>query len=326
MSASEPFDGSTLHRWGDDRRFYSYTHYLRERFGQRLLKIPIDAGFTCPNRDGTKGKGGCTYCLNEAFNPSYCTRTRSVTEQLEAGKAFYRRRNRKDEGVLAYFQAYSNTYAPVSRLRALHEEALRAANVRGIVIATRPDCLCEEVLDYLQELSKKTYLCIEIGIESCRDETLRHIHRGHDFLCTRHAIEQLDARGIGCGGHLIFGLPKENPGMWMEDIRLINALPLQMLKFHQLQIIRGTDIEKEYLARPDIFHILSFDSYIDFITTYIERLRPDIAIERMAGAVPARYPATAGWQGIRYDAVVKSVEQRLLERDTHQGAAFAAGT
>lgn len=308
--------------WGDDRRYYSYTLFLRKRFGGRLLKLPIDAGFTCPNRDGTVGTGGCTYCLNAAFNPSYCERAKSVTEQMEEGKAFYQRRNRKIEGYLAYFQAYSNTYAPVQRLQDLHEEALRVSGIQGIVVATRPDCLGEEVLDYLQALSEKTYLCVEIGIESCRDETLQRIRRGHDFRCTQQAIEQLHARGIECGGHLIFGLPDESPETWLEDIQLINALPLQMLKFHQLQIIRGTEMEREHLAHPEAFHPLSFETYIEFITEYIERLRLDIAIERLAGAVPAHYPATAGWQGIRYDAVVKAVEQRLQERDTHQGNAY----
>ena len=204
--------------WGDDRRYYSYTHYLRKHFGGRLLKIPVDAGFTCPNRDGTVGTGGCTYCLNEAFNPSYCTPVKSITEQLEDGKAFYRRRNRKIAGYLAYFQAFSNTHAPVEQLQALYEEALRVPDIQGIVIATRPDCLGEDVLDYLQAISEKTSLCVELGIESCRDETLRHIHRGHDFRCTQEAFEQLHTRGIECGGHLIFGLPGENPDIWLEDI------------------------------------------------------------------------------------------------------------
>lgn len=312
-------DDNLPYTWGDYRRYYSYTHYLRKHFGGRLLKIPVDAGFTCPNRDGTVGTGGCTYCLNEAFNPSYCTPVKSITEQLEEGKAFYRRRNRKIAGYLAYFQAFSNTHAPVEQLKALYEEALRVPDIQGIVIATRPDCLGKDVLDYLQALSEKTSLCVELGIESCRDETLRHIHRGHDFQCTQEAFEQLHTRGIECGGHLIFGLPGENPDIWLEDIRLINDLPLQMLKFHQLQIIRGTEMEREYQAHPDNFYPLPFDTYIDFITTYIERLRPDIAIERLAGAVPTHYPATEGWHGIRYDAVVNAVEQRLQERDTRQG-------
>ena len=316
-------DGILQYPWGDDRRYHSYTHFLRQRFGGRLLKIPVDAGFSCPNRDSTLGTGGCTYCLNAAFNPSYCGRNKSITEQLEEGKSFYWRRNRKIAGYLAYFQAFSNTYAPVRQLQNLYEEALRVHDIQGIVIATRPDCLGEEVLDYLQALSEKTCLCVEIGIESCRDETLRHIRRGHDFHCTQEAFRQLHARGIECGGHLIFGLPGENPDIWLEDIRLINSLPLQMLKFHQLQIIRGTEMEREHQSHPGAFYPLPFDTYIDFITTYISRLRPDIAIERLAGAVPSQYPATAGWQGIRYDAVVKAVEQRLAETDSHQGKHFS---
>jgi len=316
-------DDTTRYPWNDARRYYSYTHFLRGKFGGRLLKIPVDAGFTCPNRDGTVGTGGCTYCLNAAFNPSYCDRSQSITEQLEAGKRFYQRRNRKIAGYLAYFQAYSNTHAPVARLQTLYDEALRVPDIQGIVVATRPDCLGEEVLDYLQSLSERTYLCVEIGIESCRDETLQHIHRGHSFQCTQRAFEQLHARGIECGGHLIFGLPGENPDIWLEDIPLVNALPLQMLKFHQLQIIRGTAMEHEYQMHPESFYPLPFSTYIDFITQYLERLRPDIAIERLAGAVPAHYPATSGWQGIRYDAVVKAIEQRLAETDSHQGKHFS---
>lgn len=308
-----------LFPWGDGRRYYSTNAFMKARYGGRVQKLPIDAGFTCPNRDGTCGTGGCTYCLNEAFNPSYCTPAKSISEQLREGMSFHRHHNRNLKGYIAYFQAFSNTYAPIGRLRALHEEALSVPGIVGITLATRPDCLGGDVLDYLQELSQKTHLCVEVGVESCRDETLRRIHRGHDFACSQHAIGQLHARHIECGAHLIFGLPGETPAQWLENLRKVNALPLQHVKFHQLQIINGTAMEREHQSHPDDFHHFTLEGYVAFIAEYLSHLRPDIAVERLAGAVPHRYTATTGWHGVKYDAVVKAVEQQLAKNDSFQG-------
>lgn len=310
-------------QWGDGRRYYSYNAFVKARYDGRVQKLPVDAGFTCPNRDGTRGAGGCSYCLNEAFNPPYCSPAKSIAEQLREGMSFHLHHNRNIKGYIAYFQAFSNTYAPVEHLRALHGEALNVPDIVGITIATRPDCLGSDILDYLQELSEQTHLCVEVGVESCRDETLRRIHRGHDFACSQHAIGQLHARGIECGVHLIFGLPGENPGQWLEDVHKVNALPMQHIKFHQLQIIKGTVMEREYLEHPIDFHHFTLKEYAAFVTDYLSELRPDIAVERFASAVPPRYTATSGWHGVKYDAVVKAVEQRLDKNGSYQGKNYS---
>jgi radical SAM protein, TIGR01212 family len=314
---------SDLFPWGDGRRYHSYNAFMKARYGGRVQKLPVNAGFTCPNRDGTRGVGGCSYCLNKAFNPSYCTPTKSISEQLREGMSFHLHHNRNIKGYIAYFQAFSNTYAPVEHLRALHEEALNVPNIVGITIATRPDCLGDDVLDYLEELSGKTRLCVEVGVESCRDETLRRIHRGHDFACSQHALWQLHARNIECGAHLIFGLPGESPDQWLEDVRKVNALPMQHIKFHQLQIIKGTAMEQEYLSHPEDFHHFTFEGYVTFLAEHLSHLNPAFAVERLASAVPPRYTATPGWHGIKYDAVVRAVEKHLAESDSHQGKLFS---
>lgn len=305
--------------WGDERRFHSYNLFLRQQFGGRLQKLTIDAGFTCPNRDGRCGTGGCTYCLNAAFNPNYCTPAKSIATQLTEGMEFHRHRSRNLHGYLAYFQAFSNTYAPLEKLRALYEEALTVPGVQGLIIATRPDCLGDDVLDYLQELSARTYVSVEIGIESFRDETLGRIHRGHNSVCAIEAVERTHARGIPVGTHLIFGLPGETPEHWMEDLAIVNRLPVHDIKFHQLQILKGTQMERDFTAHPTDFHRFTFEEYLEFIVTYLEHLRPGIVIERFASEVPPRLLAVPGWKNIRYDAVLRCIEEALEHRNTWQG-------
>lgn len=311
---------ATTYPWGDTRRFHSYNHFLQQQFGGRLQKVAIDAGFTCPNRDGTCGTGGCTFCLNNAFNPSYCAPDKSVTQQLDDGIAFHqRRRNTKTQPILAYFQAYSNTYAPLERLKALYEEALSHSAVSGLIIATRPDCISEPLLDYLEELQTRTYVALEVGLESCHDETLKRINRGHDLDCAVHAFEQIAHHHLNVGTHLIFGLPGETPQQWLNELSIINGLGIHDIKFHQLQIIRGTAMAADYEAHPNEYPTLSFEAYVDFIATYLEGLAPEIIVERFASEVPPRFLARPGWGGIRYDAVVKTIEQELEARDSWQG-------
>ncbi len=208
----------TTFPWGDERRFHSYNLFLKRQFGGRLQKLTIDAGFTCPNRDGTCGIGGCTYCLNAAFNPNYCSPSKNVSEQLTEGMRFLRHRSRNIRGYLAYFQAFSNTHAPVERLEKLYREALSVPDIQGVIIATRPDCLREPVLVLLQKLSKQTHVSLEIGMESCQDKTLARINRGHDLACTIDAIERAHQHGLSVGTHLIFGLPGERPEQWLEEL------------------------------------------------------------------------------------------------------------
>jgi radical SAM protein (TIGR01212 family) len=317
-------------------RYFSYKNYLIKQFGTRMQKLTIDAGFTCPNRDGLIGLHGCTYCDNQAFNPSYCMPQKSVLQQLEGGIEFHKNRYRRAEGYLAYFQAYSNTYLPVigegrdrlqsvstiKKLKEIYQPAIEHPLVKGIVIGTRPDCLEDEKLDFFAELSKKMFVSIEIGIESIHDETLRRINRGHDFQCAVDALQRISARNVHAGAHFIFGLPEETPEMWLEDVKIINKLPLNSIKFHQLQIIKGTQMEKEYLADSKPFYPFTMDSYIEFIVDFAERLNPDFAIERFAGEVPPRFLTVNHWGTIRYDVVLQKIIREFEKRDSWQGKEF----
>lgn len=266
--------------------------WIRKRFPYRVQKISIDAGFSCPNRDGHISSGGCTYCDNRTFNPSYCNRKKSITEQLEEGKAFFGRKY-PDMKYLAYFQAYTNTYAKVEQLRKMYEEALAVPDVVGIVIGTRPDCMSNELLDYLEELNQRTFLLVEYGIESANDETLRRINRGHDFACCRDAIERTHARGILTGGHIIIGLPGEDAEESIRQAPIISSLPLDILKIHQMQIIKGTRLAKEYAEHP--FHVYTVEEYIDVIVKYISRLRKDLVLERFVSQSPKELLVAPKW-------------------------------
>ena len=277
-----------IYPWGDTRRFNSYKRFLQQQFGTRVQKLTIDAGFSCPNRDGTVGTGGCTYCLNDAFNPSYCTPNKSVEQQLAEGMEFHHNRYRRAGAYLAYFQAFSNTHAPLSQLKEIYQPALQNPLVKGIVVGTRPDCIDAEKLDYFAELQQRMFVSIEYGVESCNDTTLRRINRGHDFATAERAIRLTAERGIHCAAHFIYGLPGETPDEWLKEVNSINQLPINGIKFHQLQIIKGTKMQQEFIEYPADFHIFTTENYIDFIVKITERLNPAFTIERFAGEVPPR--------------------------------------
>ena len=320
----------------DGKRYNSFVGYFKRRYGERLQKIVLDAGFTCPNRDGKVGKGGCTYCDNAAFHPSYSTAGKSLHQQLDEGIEFHKVRYRTTEHYLAYFQSFSNTYAPLSRLSELYEEALGHPDVVGIVIGTRPDCVDEEKLDYLADLSQGRVLTgwsrtvasevrvapiviVEYGVESCYDQTLLRINRGHDFEAARRAITMTAERGLDVGAHFILGLPGESVQMMLDSCALINSLPLRSVKFHQLQIVKGTGMEKEYAERPEDFVRFSLEEYLDFFVDMLERLRPDLFIERFVGEVPPRFVNETPWGLIRNVELLRLLEQRLDSRVTWQG-------
>lgn len=305
--------------WGGRMPFYTYHQYLNNTFGYQIRKIPVDAGFTCPNRDGTVGVGGCTFCQNEAFAPRYCDSQKRVSQQVADGVAFHAHRRRHMEAILVYFQSYSNTYAPLEQLKALYEEALAVPDVQGLVIATRPDCISDELLEYLETLRKQHYICLEIGLESLHDETLQRVNRGHHVAATMEAIRRVTQRGIPTCGHLIFGLPGETPDTWLQDLKAINTLPLTTLKFHQLQILHGTAMAEDYRRHPDDFHRFTAEEYITFMADYIERLSPAIAIERLCNEVPSHYLVSSSWHGLRHQDIVDGVCQELLIRDSQQG-------
>lgn len=326
----------------DGKRYNSFVGYFKRKYGERLQKIVLDAGFTCPNRDGKVGRGGCTYCDNAAFHPSYSTAGKSLCQQMDEGIEFHKVRYRTTEHYLAYFQSFSNTYAPLERLRELYCEALGHPQVVGIVIGTRPDCVDEEKLDFLADLAHGNVLegwrrslageedrtapivIVEYGIESCYDQTLKRINRGHNFETARLAVHMTAERGIDVGAHFILGLPGETKQMMLDSCTLINDLPLRSAKFHQLQIVKGTRMEQEYAECPQDFVRFPLDDYLDFFTDMLERLRPDLYIERFAGEVPPRFVNETPWGLIRNVELLRLLDKRLEERDTWQGRKAAA--
>lgn len=271
-------------------QYRDYGTWIREQFPFRVQKITLDAGFTCPNRDGTKGTGGCIFCNNESFSPAYCRHNHSVNQQLEEGKLFFKRKY-PDMKYLAYFQSYSNTYAPIERLKELYGEALRVEDVVGLVIATRPDCVDDEKLNYLEELSKKTFLIVEYGVESCNDETLKRINRGHSFECSREAIEKTHERGITVAAHIILGLPGEDKDEMLRQAEIVSAMPIDILKLHQMQIIRGTKLADDY----SMCKIFTLEEYAGLIAEYIKRLRNDIILERFVSQSPKELLIAPSW-------------------------------
>ena len=301
--------------------YNDYGTWIRRQFPFRVQKISVDAGFSCPNRDGRISTGGCSYCDNRTFNPSYCQRHESITEQLEAGKKFFARKY-PDMKYLAYFQAYTNTYASLDKLRQLYEEALAVEDVVGIVIGTRPDCVSPELLDYLEALNHQTFLLVEYGVESTNDETLQRINRGHDFECSRRAITQTHKRGILTGAHIILGLPGEDTTESLRQAPVISALPLDILKIHQMQIIRGTRLADEYSREP--FHVYSAEEYISLIAKYIQKLRKDLVIERFVSQSPANLLIAPHW-GLKNYEFTNLLMKYLKENDIHQGDLFEVG-
>ena len=324
----------------EGKRYNSFVGYFRKKYGERLQKIVLDAGFSCPNRDGKVGRGGCTYCDNAAFHPSYSTAGKSLHQQLDEGIEFHKVRYRTTEHYLAYFQSFSNTYAPLERLRELYEEALSHTSVVGLVIGTRPDCVDEEKLDYLADLAQGRVLTgwsrslagepertapvivVEYGIESCYDQTLLRINRGHDFETARRAVEMTAARGLDVGAHFILGLPGETRQMMLDACDIINQLPIRSVKFHQLQIVEGTRMEQEYASCPEDFERFSLEEYLDFFVDMLERLRPSLSIERFVGEVPPRFVNETPWGLIRNVELLRLLDQRLEARQSWQGRLF----
>ena len=295
--------------------YNDYGAWMRRQFPFRVQKISIDAGFSCPNRDGHISHGGCTFCDNRTFNPSYCQPSKSITEQITEGKEFFRHKY-PDMKYLAYFQAFSNTYATLDTLQRRYEEALSAEDVVGIVIGTRPDCVSDEILNYLESLNQQTFMIMEYGIESVSDDTLRRVNRGHNFECSRRAIIETHNRGILTGAHIILGLPGESAEDNVRQANIISALPIDILKLHQLQIIRGTQLAAEYERQP--FNLYTADEYIDLCRRYIERLRPDMVLERFVSQSPKELLVAPKWGLKNYEFANRFVNY-MKRMDSWQG-------
>lgn len=304
--------------------YNEFGEWLRREFPYKVQKISLNAGFTCPNRDGTKGRGGCTYCNNQTFNPDYCCSEKSISQQLKEGKLFFANKY-PDMRYLAYFQAYTNTYGELEKLCQMYEEALSVDGVVGLVIGTRPDCMPNALLEYLTELNKQTFLLVEYGVESTNDSVLAHINRGHSFAESEKAIRNTAAQGIKVGAHVILGLPGESHDSLLQQANQLSELPLTTLKLHQLQLIRGTKMAAEYEKEPEKFHLYNVDEYIDLVIDYIERLRPTLVLERFISQSPKSLLIAPDW-GLKNHEFTAKVRKRMIERNSYQGRLWKEDT
>ena len=305
-------------------RYLNYNTILKSEFSERIQKISINAGFTCPNRDGSKGTGGCTYCNNQSFSPGYAKPIKSVTEQIEEGIAFFHHKYEAQK-YLAYFQSYTNTYDKLENLTRIYEEALKNPKIAGIVVGTRPDCVSDELLDYFTELSKRYYVMIEYGIESTCDNTLQLINRGHDYAGAEEAIRKTAGKGLRTAAHLILGLPGENREMILSHADNVSELPLTAIKLHQLQLVKGTVMARQYAENPEMFNMMTAAEYIELVIDFLERLNPEIAVERFVSQSPEQLLLAPHW-GLKNFEFVHKIEKRLEERDTWQGRQFRPPT
>lgn len=301
-------------------RYREFGSWLSERLGGKTQKLSVDGGFSCPNRDGRLGRDGCAYCNNASFRPAYCGATRSITEQIEEGKRFFGRKY-PHMRYLAYFQAYSNTYASIDTLRARYQEALNVEKVVGLVVSTRPDCLPDDVVGLLADIGRRTFLLVELGIESTDDALLRRVGRGHDFGCAQRAVERLHGQGIAVGGHLIFGLPgvEDWESYLHSEASRISNLPLTTLKIHQLQIVRGTRLESEYAASP--WHLPTADEHIAHVVDFLELSRPSLVFERFVSQSPPHLLAVPGW-GLKNYEFAARLRSYMEATDSWQGKRY----
>jgi hypothetical protein len=304
-----------------EKRYNDFSSFIREKFGGRVQKVSIDAGFTCPNKDGSKGTGGCTYCNNNTFNPDYCKPIKPIKVQIEEGISFFSKKY-KAQKYLAYFQAFTNTYAPLSDLKKMYEEALEHEDVIGLVIATRPDCIKDEVLDYLEELAKAgNFIKLEFGLESTINKTLETINRCQTHEDAIDAFKRADGRGLHLGGHLILGLPGETKEDMLEHARKVSELPINTLKIHHLQIVKHTMMAHQFKNTPDMFTFMELEEYIDLVVDFMELLKPEIIVERFFSESPARMLIHPKY-GLKNFEVKHLVEKRLEERNAMQGRLF----
>jgi len=300
------------------KRYLDYSSFIKSTFGERVQKISLDIGFSCPNRDGSKGYGGCTYCNNNTFNPDYCEPTKSIKEQLEQGITFFGKKY-KTQQYLAYFQAYTNTYSDLDSLKQLYEEALSVKGVIGLVIGTRPDCISEEIINYLDELSKKYFISLEFGVESTNERTLLNVNRCHTFKETKDTYQLCKNKGFHLGAHLIIGLPGETKEELLNHAIEISKLPIDTLKLHHLQIVKNSVMEVQYKRNPENFNLFTSEDYINFITDFIGNLRPDIIIERFISETPQDLLIAPKWNNLKNFEIVAKIDKKLKEKSTWQG-------
>lgn len=309
---------SQIFSWGSSRPLNAYGDFIKRKFGSRVQKVIVDAGFTCPNRDGSKGVGGCIYCNNDSFKPGYCRSELSIREQVHSGIEILSRRYRANK-FMVYFQPYSNTYAPLTELKKIYQQALQHPQVIGLSIGTRPDCIDEEKVAYLQELAQKYFITIEYGLESPYDETLRWINRQHDFQSWVQAVEMTAGRGISICTHLILGFPIETREMMIETAKIISQYPIDDLKIHHLHLVPHTVLAKKYQEQP--FPLLGYENYVQLVVEFLTYLRPDIKIQRLAGETPPGMLIAPDW-GVRGAEIQRQIEEELVRQKCWQGKKY----
>ena len=309
-------------QFNNNKRYNDYASFIKKHFSERVQKISLDTGFTCPNRDGTKGVGGCTYCNNNTFNPNYCNPDKSITQQLNEGIEIFAKKY-KTQQYLAYFQAYTNTYADINLVKELYNEAVRHPKVIGLVIGTRPDCIDEDLLNFLSELSHEYYISLEFGIESTLDRTLTMVNRCHTYKETVAAYELSKNKGLHLGGHMIVGLPGESKEDILNHANEISKLPINTLKLHQLQVVKHTMMAIQFKEDPAMFSFFSVEEYIDLITDFVALLRPDIIVERFISQCPAHLLIAPNWNGLKNFEIIVKIDKKLVEKNLWQGKLYA---
>lgn len=312
---------SETYHWGHTRRFNDYSTYIKKVHGGRVQKISVNIGFTCPNRDGTKGTGGCIYCNNITFKPGYCEPDITVKEQIEKGIQFFEKKY-PDMQYMAYFQSYTNTYAPIDDLKRFYTEAISQRKISGLIIGTRPDCINEKILTMLKEIALKVPVTIEFGLESTNDKTLTEINRCHTWLDSVNAIELCHEYGIDVGAHLILGLPGEDKSQILEHARIISELPIKTLKLHQLQVTKNTQLAKKYQDNPNYVKLFNLEEYIDLAIKFIELLNPKIIIERFVSVSPIDKLIAPRWNRMKNFEIVALIEKKLEQQNTYQGRLY----
>jgi len=318
MSPNSPTDTGNQAKIWLNRRYHNYNYYLQKTYGEKVRKVSLHGGFTCPNRDGSKGRGGCIYCNNDSFVPHYINKDMTIPTQMEASIPFMLERY-DVQNYIAYFQAYSNTYDELDKLKRMYEEAVNYPNVVGLDIGTRSDCVDEPLLEYLAALNEKVNVTLEYGIESIHDKTLDWMNRGHDYESVVKAVELTKQYGIKIAGHIILGFPVETKEMMLETGVAANNLGLDFLKIHQLHIVKNTVLAKRYADDP--FTLFQADEYIELVAEILERLNPEIVIQRLFGDAPDEILIAPRW-GYNIPKLTHLMDLELNHRDTWQGRLY----
>lgn len=306
-----------------ERRYHAWNDAVKIRHGGRVQKVSVAAGFTCPNRDGLLGTGGCSFCNNAGFTPGYLDKRQTIAEQIDTGLRFLQRRYPGTRRHIAYFQSYSNTYGEFERLRACYEEALAHPQIAGLAIGTRPDCLPDTVLDYLATLARRYIVELEIGVESCNDAALARVNRGHDFAASAEAVRRAAERGLEVTAHLMLGLPGESRASMLAGAGRLSALPIRALKLHQLQLVRGTALAREWQRDAAAVPLLDEQAYLGLLADFVERLAPHILLQRLGSEVPPALKLAPHWN-IRLSELAPRLTAELARRGSWQGCRHPA--